>query len=899
MNTFQHQIFTLLHTVPLSLCRRPAEAGGYALPILLVGGMLQEEPETRLFQLLNELLGMGQFLDTDLSVTLAVPDAAAAWQVLKRRAPSLLYFAAVSCDGTAQEPETPAPQEPTVLAELRLLSAPNPAAALPGLPGQGAYCIFCTGSDSLNRSLCKAAQGLWPTAQTVCVQGDGFAHCTGPETFQPVVPRDQLLEQWGYLQHYTYCKYADPHRWAQEIRGEFEAANYNHTSSLRAAVHFEAKLCSLGVHTSDPAAAAGQLAQKLEADPGLVDRLAYLEHNRWLMEKVLDGYSTPEGKIWETIYTAGKVRTTHDEATHLHTALVPCNETSHLTPEDFDAVDSGIRPQLDPLDRVTLEIYRRCKELGKQRHHTVLRLLRELDTALGQLPESQPLQKSWQTLDAAVREVYKQQKYACTLFNREEGLLRGLLQQWEGQPQAAQARALLDQLKAQLGPQLEADIRKDYKSVDRFLCRTIPFQMTYKPDFHLVKFLTENSFCNLFSLYQQEPGQVDFFALADGASQAEGLLAQARKVRAFVTEHKLAVTVRFTMYCPETSEGGLLPQGVVLRPTGGEGLRSLLKAFLLETRPDYLETTGLAQQALFGAFGAAAESGTPMFCMEGGKPHSPEGGLLPLAYPRPEKPLTVSALLDMGGSYQQQEGDHFDAQLAARIKSVPQYWRVFQAALGCQDWNLLCEAAASQLSGKAWDTVVSLAPDTPAAGQWSKALAELQRCGAVAACPEAGALGFRPAFPAMTELLRSSGRVLESALYYGMLSSGRYDDVELGASFADAMGREREVDVVACVGQTAYFISCKMGAFAPGGKLDAKSFQFVLDEVSQAASLFAQGARVVPVLAAPRIPMQGKKKASDALLRARKSGVVLLGREVFESHKTLCQALVALAEGTL
>ena len=956
MNSFQRSIFTLLHALPLDSCRRPAGEGRFILPVLLLGGVLtspeavQDGSEDRLFQLLSEVLAMGQLLDTDLTVTLLTPDAAAAWDTLKRRAPYLLYFAAVSCDGTPMLPETSKPdmpetdgtkavsrphiakQSPVVLAQLRLVSGLAGPDTLPGLPGAGAYCIFCTGEDAKNRILCAAARTLWPTAQTVCVQGDGFVQSIR-STFAPVAAQDDRLDQLGFMQHYTYCKHTDPHRSVPDIRKEFESAAYNRTSSLRAAVHFEAKLHSVGIDAADPLEAARQLAQKLDTDPGLVDRFAYLEHNRWVLTMVMDGYSFPEGKIWETIYTVGKVKTTHDETTRLHTALVPCDEKSHLTSKDFDDVKQNIRPDVDDLDRVTLEIYKYCGELvssrwkgeesrtneqGKQEKvrtgDSIPTLLKKLSTAVSRLSDDLASaaadQKICKNLAAAAREVHLGNTYGHALFEREWGRLHTRVEACAQRPGAAAANELLDTLKTRMGPLLEYTLRKDFKSFDRFLCKSIPFQMTYRPAFHLAKFLTENTFCNLFSLYDQEPGQVDFFALASSPAEAERLIVHAKKVRAFLSGHHLETAVRFTIFCaaqtaapPEAAELDL-----TLRPAAGNGIRSLLCAFLQETRPDYLETSGLGQQALFAAFGAASEARVPMFYMENGQPQSPDGSRLPLAYPHPEKPLSVSALLDMGGECGTTEGDFFDAQLAerprtkSRKKTAPLYWSVFSAALACADWNYLCESAGRQLAGGTWDALLTLpSDDAGIAQEWAAALDTLEKCGAVTR-PETGSLCFQAAFPAMAELLKSSGRVLEAALYYAALGSCRFHDVELGCSFQTSSNgeeRPREVDVIACSGKTAYFISCKMGGFLQkNGKLDTKKYQFVLDEIDAAASLFAEGARVVPVLAAPHIPMQNSKgNASDAFLRARKSGVILLGTEDFQNSQALLQALIRLAGG--
>lgn len=50
------------------------------------------------------------------------------------------------------------------------------------------------------------------------------------------------------------------------------------------------RLSCCGIDAAEPAEAAARFARLMEEQPEIVDRLAALEHRRWVMDKLLQGY---------------------------------------------------------------------------------------------------------------------------------------------------------------------------------------------------------------------------------------------------------------------------------------------------------------------------------------------------------------------------------------------------------------------------------------------------------------------------------------------------------------------------------------------------------------------------------------------------------------------------------
>ena len=76
------------------------------------------------------------------------------------------------------------------------------------------------------------------------------------------------------------------------------------------------------------------LKLRLKNDPEIVGRLAVVEHNRWIMEKVLKGFQLPDDPGQ---YFRKADDTTHSEKDHWHVCLLPCGDLSRLTPDDLRA----------------------------------------------------------------------------------------------------------------------------------------------------------------------------------------------------------------------------------------------------------------------------------------------------------------------------------------------------------------------------------------------------------------------------------------------------------------------------------------------------------------------------------------------------------------------------------
>ena len=94
----------------------------------------------------------------------------------------------------------------------------------------------------------------------------------------------------GFNAHFLYEREKDRTGSLQSIRRSYRNNAYNYTASQETALAVKCKLWSAGVPWSGEAAAdAARFEEKLRCDPGLIPRISWLEHRRWMASKLVRG----------------------------------------------------------------------------------------------------------------------------------------------------------------------------------------------------------------------------------------------------------------------------------------------------------------------------------------------------------------------------------------------------------------------------------------------------------------------------------------------------------------------------------------------------------------------------------------------------------------------------------
>lgn len=178
----------------------------------------------------------------------------------------------------------------------------------------------------------------------------------------------------GFNAHFLYEREKDRTGSLQSIRRSYRNNAYNYTASQETALAVKCKLWSAGVPWSGEAAAdAALFEERLRCDPGLIPRISWLEHRRWMASKLVRGVRPLPEEQYELLLAGDNNESVtnirlpaEDGREHLfHAYLVPSRMDGSRpegwqTPARWAArpLNEPIPAELDPLDRACVGLTR-------------------------------------------------------------------------------------------------------------------------------------------------------------------------------------------------------------------------------------------------------------------------------------------------------------------------------------------------------------------------------------------------------------------------------------------------------------------------------------------------------------------------------------------------------------
>lgn len=417
-------------------------------------------------------LQAGQILDYRLHIRAVSRDPELDRQIYLQVRPALPEF--VNVNGCRKGKESYADLD-FVQSPVRFDRDGSGAKELPDAFPAPHFVFVSLGDDELNRHVARALKKQvekrnWNCGihyvQTRESDEEGAVWLGAPLTAKTIDPR---LEKWAFNAH--LCWMTDPED-LDLARKQFRQ-KYNLEASLAYALSIRSKLFSVGLSEEDACA--------LE-DEEIIDRLAALEHRRWVLEKITSGYQAPRNKDGTMDYLTGILRgDLKDKKKRLHPCIVlstPGNPLKNFTPEQWD--HPGIWDEnLDELDRVSLELYRNCKEIADRRRKAGLPgdviLMQRSISQLG--PEENG---AFATYRHYLQQILLGDDRATKGFKTVENRLKTVLSHIESQLRR-ELTGRMQQIYREIFPVLECNLRRNYKDSDEALVRRIPFVLTHTP----------------------------------------------------------------------------------------------------------------------------------------------------------------------------------------------------------------------------------------------------------------------------------------------------------------------------------------------------------------------------------------------------------------------------------
>lgn len=319
---------------------------------------------------------------------------------------------------------------------------------------------------------------------------------------------------------HMYNKLQNPNISLSDSARSLASRAYDQRSSCAAALHLSYKLASIGI---DPGLSGtdtiiAEYLKFLRSDR--VGTLMELEHRRWMMYMIADGYrlpTDPELELYGFETVEGDFNGTWKcTKKKLHRCLVPCGTAGAiLKPRDFETYNTPAAiaaAPFDALDRASLTLHmmaeEKCRSILDSRiiEQTFSEIALRLDRARSRRADAAP--DALQALFEKVRQTVC--TAARTLQYRREGSLLSELE-IAARQQGINISGQITALEQLLSVFAECAARKDYKTPDGAIIRNLLWILLADHDLTLIKLPGKTISDNITGPLILDPGRLIFF----------------------------------------------------------------------------------------------------------------------------------------------------------------------------------------------------------------------------------------------------------------------------------------------------------------------------------------------------------------------------------------------------
>lgn len=306
--------------------------------------------------------------------------------------------------------------------------------------------------------------------------------------FEDIGDIDPELERMAYNAHLT---------WEDAINGDaiaeykkFKEDRYNYLSSIALALSIKYKLADLGIIGKDYNMLASEFWERTQnqCNQDAVNRIIALEHRRWVLEKVTNGWRPPKFDDRQKYYEeCVNRRSVKDKDNKIHPCIVRSSTDTPLSTGLYsmdknawdvrnDERDAG----LDELDRMSVELHR--KMLAKANVYKKSNPLEkdessEIKNTLIKCCAEDKVIREWERFLFCIKNVLDGNWAYSKQYERYKEQFLSKLKIDE--PSKIYIEKQAERLSDKLWPVIESNLYRDYKMNDELLVKKIPFILTY------------------------------------------------------------------------------------------------------------------------------------------------------------------------------------------------------------------------------------------------------------------------------------------------------------------------------------------------------------------------------------------------------------------------------------
>lgn len=452
------------------------------------------------------------------------------------------------------------------------------------------YVFVALGEDRISHAIAKLcaeeACSQWGDARPVCYvtqkikrgRKAELEHRLYPVCMSETVNAGMISQDLLWMAFYTHISWNSGLNidMAEErerfLSGTDVKDKYNRASSLAYALSIKYKLRSVGIDCKDPLKAAelfeAQILEKRFYDEEAkqkFDQLTDLEHRRWVLEKVTDGWTAPrdeKGNLkLEDCVVRGSVK---DETNRTHPCLVYGSEMSPLSDPEYMADhhakwDQGeIDPELDELDRMSLELHRCFK-----RHADRFKdegLLQNLDLVFIQNmipPEYGDALRALKQFQFALKNILNGVESYSRQYGYYQDMLKDALAELPDEIRVKTGERL-KVIERAFFPVIESNLYRNYKANDEVLVEKIPFILSSRytsamavafEDGKEQNGRNEAVFANVAAATVLSPERITFLYCFNRSAEAELLVRKLDAVLNYFGKRKMHCSVHLIVSC--------------------------------------------------------------------------------------------------------------------------------------------------------------------------------------------------------------------------------------------------------------------------------------------------------------------------------------------------------------
>ena len=357
----------------------------------------------------------------------------------------------------------------------------------------------------------------------------------------------QELERMAFNSHLLWKNHLNIDM--ERARNEF-LDRYYYRSSISNAIGIKYRLHDLGLSLEDPEETARQYLAEIRKDPNQRVMLMTMEHRRWNVEKICEGY-TPITDLGFCL--TGK---TKDTVNKKHICLVrsrcetPLQDDPWKDPSKWDMATTEELMSLDELDRLSVQLHQTYMARANEvRNSSALfdDIIKKLESLSDKSRTTRVAFSEWITVISLLGNGARNsaEDYAH--------LTERLKETFAELPAHEQDEAvrLLETVDERFHLLLNSTARKDWKKIDERLVEGIPFILTYRTDLHLaIPFATGTNtdvFGNVAVPTVVNPRQVTYVYDVDDTGSTDSFFDAVNFVFGYFSEKDIQARVHFLL----------------------------------------------------------------------------------------------------------------------------------------------------------------------------------------------------------------------------------------------------------------------------------------------------------------------------------------------------------------